>query len=261
VNRVITRDDGARPGVGGANSYGLGFALGGAAVGFVLGSVGVAAYDKATHTAAGAVSFGGNVVSLFGLWIGFVGAAILAVRSRPRAAGTSLLRSLRDELGLSIRPWPDVPLGVVVGLAAQLALVPLLELPLLPFVPHLFHRISQPARSLTDHVHGPGLVLIGLLVCVGSPIVEETFFRGLLMRSLIGVLVQRSRRWAVAIAIVLTGVLFGLAHFEALELLALSGFGMVLGVLAARTGRLGPGIVAHMSFNALAFFTIASLRS
>jgi uncharacterized protein len=261
MNSVISRNDGARPGAEGANSYGLGFALGGAALGFVLGSVGVAAYDKATHTAAGAVTFGGNVVSLCGLWIGFVGAVVFAVRSRPRRQGASLLRSLRDELGLSIRPWPDLPLGIAVGLAAQLALVPLLELPLLPFVPHLFHRISQPARSLTDHVHGPGLVLIGLLVCVGSPIVEEIFFRGLVLRSLIGVFVRRSRRWAVAGAVVLTGVLFGLAHFEALELLALSGFGMVLGVLATRTGRLGPGIVAHMSFNALAFFTIATLRT
>ena len=260
MRNVISNRDGARPGVEGANRYGLGFALGGAAVGYVLGSVGVAAYDDATHTAASAVSFGGNVVSLFGLWIGFVGAVILAVRTRPGARGKSVLQSLRQELGFSIRPWPDVPLGAVVGVVAQLALVPLLELPLLPFVPHLFHRLSQPARSLTDHVHGPGLVLLGILVCVGSPIVEETFFRGLLLRSLIGELVQRSRRWAVAFAIVLTGVLFGLAHFEALQLLALSGFGMVLGVLATRTGRLGPGIVAHMSFNALAFFTIATAR-
>ncbi len=261
MSALVSRGHGARPGVEGANSYGLGFALGGAALGYVLGSVGVAAYDKASHVATGAVTFGGNVVSLLGLWIGFVGAAILAVRSRPRAPGTSIVGSLRDELGFSIRPWPDIPLGIAVGLAAQLALVPLLELPLVPFVPRLFHRISQPARSLTDHVHGPGLVLIGLLVCVGSPIVEEVFFRGLLLRSLIGVFVQRSRRWAVIAAIVLTGVLFGLAHFEALELLALSGFGMVLGVLATRSGRLGPGIVAHISFNALAFFTIASLRS
>jgi uncharacterized protein len=259
--RLITREDGARPGLKGANPYGLGFALGGAAVGYVLGSVGVAAYDKADHVAQSAVTFGGNVVSLFGLWIGFIGAAILAVRSRRRPEGTSLFRSLRDELGLSIRPWPDIPLGVLIGVAAQLALVPLLELPLLPFVPHLFHRISQPARSLTNHVHGPGLFLIGVLVCVGSPIVEETFFRGLLLRSLIGVFAPRSRRFAVGLAIVATGVLFGLAHFEALELLALSGFGIVLGVLATRTGRLGAGIVAHMSFNALAFFTIASLRT
>lgn len=261
MERVSPGDNGSRPGRAGANGYGLGFALGGAAVGYVLGSVGVAAYDKATHTATGAVTFGGNVVSLVGLWIGFVGAAILAVHARPRSRETSLLRSLRDELGFTIRPWPDVPLGIAVGVAAQLALVPLLELPLLPFVPHLFHRISQPARSLTNHVHGPGLVLIGILVCVGSPIVEETFFRGLLLRSLIGVFARRARRGSLVIAIVLTGVLFGLAHFEPLELLALSGFGIVLGVLATRTGRLGPGIVAHMSFNALAFFTIASLRA
>lgn len=250
--------EGARPGVEGANPYGLGFALGGAALGYLLGSIGVTSYDRATHTAANAVTFGGNIVSLFGLWIGFVGAAVLAVRSRTRDG--SLRRALRDELGLSIRWWPDVPLGVAIGLVAQLALVPLLELPLLPFVPHLFHRLSEPARSLTNNVHGPGLVLIGVLVCVGSPIVEETFFRGLLMRSLIGVFARRYRRASVLLAVVASGVLFGLAHFEALQLIALCGFGIVLGTLAARFGRLGPGIVAHAAFNALAFSTIAVLR-
>jgi uncharacterized protein len=259
VNNLISRH-GARPGVEGANSYGLGFALGGAAVGYLLGSIGVATYDKATHTAAGAVTFGGNLVSLFGLWIGFAGAAVFAVRSRTRGNAATLRHALRDELGLSIRWWPDVPLGVAIGLLAQLALVPLLELPLLPFVPHLFHRLSQPARSLTNHVHGPGLVLIGVLVCVGSPLVEETFFRGLLMRSLIGVFVRRYRHASVVLAVVVSGVLFGLAHFEALQLIALCGFGIVLGTLAARFGRLGPGIVAHAAFNALAFSTIAVLR-
>ena len=38
---------------------------------------------------------------------------------------------------------------------------------------------------------------------------------------------------------------------------ALVGFGVVLGVLAMRTGRLGPGIFAHLSFNAATVVALA----
>jgi membrane protease YdiL (CAAX protease family) len=54
----------------------------------------------------------------------------------------------------------------------------------------------------------------------------------------------------------LTAVCFGLAHFEALQLIGLVGFGVVLGSLAWRTGRLGPGIVAHAAFNAVTFVAL-----
>ena len=57
----------------------------------------------------------------------------------------------------------------------------------------------------------------------------------------------------LAIAVVLVGIVFGLAHFEALQLIALAGFGILLGALATATGRLGPGIVTHASFNAVTF--------
>ena len=49
-----------------------------------------------------------------------------------------------------------------------------------------------------------------------------------------------------------TGVVFGLAHFETLELLGLAAFGVVLSLLAIRFRRLGPCMFAHATFNLLA---------
>ncbi len=43
------------------------------------------------------------------------------------ASGTG---SIVADYGVRLRPWPDIPLGIAVGVAAQFALVPLLELPL-----------------------------------------------------------------------------------------------------------------------------------
>jgi uncharacterized protein len=44
-------------------------------------------------------------------------------------------------------------------------------------------------------------------------------------------------------------LIFGLSHFELLQLPALVLAGAVFGWLAHRAGRLGPAIAAHVAFN------------
>ena len=58
----------------------------------------------------------------------------------------------------------------------------------------------------------------------------------------------------------MTALVFALVHFEALQFLGLAGFGVVLGLLAWRTGRLGPSIVAHMAFNTATIIAIVVSR-
>jgi hypothetical protein len=243
------------------NSFGLGEALVGLAVGFVLGTVFVSIFGALSHHPNHPSGFGSDVASLVGLWIGLVGSAIAAAVRNDRAARaltpgkqgtarTGIFELLRRDYGLTIRPWPDIPLGI--------AVVWLLELPLAPFVPHLFTRLSQPAVSLTGNGKGAGLVVLGVLVCLGSPVVEELYFRGVLLRSIAGRLGGLGPALGPVASVVLVGAVFGLVHFEPLQLLALAGFGMVLCVLAWRTGRLGPGIIAHLAFNTAAFVTVAN---
>jgi hypothetical protein len=250
----------ARRGAAGANPWGLSWALGGLAAGFVCSGVAIAAYMGARGLHHGTGGFGGELVGFGALWLGLAGAAVLAVWSRPRSGRFRLPKALAENYGFSLRLWPDVPLGIAAGVGAQYLLVWVLEAPLAPFVPHLFHRISMPAENLVAHVHGPGLIVLGLFVCVGSPLVEELFFRGLLLRALIGGLARWRARVAVPLAVVIVGLVFGLVHFEALDFPALAGFGVVLGVLATRTGRLGAGICAHVTFNVTAFFTLATVH-
>lgn len=234
------------------NGFGLPEALIGLAIGYGLALFAVSAYSSVSHSPSGRVTFGETIVSLAGLWVGFVGAAVVASRIRvPNLVrGTG---SVRKDYGLSVHPLRDVPLGLVVGVASQFLLVPLLELPLRPFVPNLSQRLGHPTRQLLGPAatgNSAKLVLIAVLVCVGSPIVEELFFRGLVLRALLGTLRDLGPRAAPLLSIVITGLVFGLVHFEALQFLGLAGFGMVLGLLAWRTGRLGPCIFAHLAFNA-----------
>ena len=66
---------------------------------------------------------------------------------------------------------------------------------------------------------------------IGAPFFEEVFFRGVLLRSLAR-LFGRWGGWAgPALAVVVSGTLFGLAHAESLQLSAPAFFGVVLGVV------------------------------
>ncbi len=116
------------------------------------------------------------------------------------------------------------------------------------------HQLSKPAQADTGAIHTvPALCVALAVLAVGAPIVEELFFRGVLLRSLLG-------RMATPLAILATALLFALAHFEAVQFAGLAAFGVVLGVLAWRTGRLAPGIAAHAAFNASAVISLTHLR-
>jgi membrane protease YdiL (CAAX protease family) len=211
----------------------------------VLGKAG-----QVGHLTTEAVPPGWVVVTeLLGLWTGFVGAALVA----SRRFGTGRLTT---DLGLRLRPI-DLLVGPAVGVASQLVLVPLLYLPLRPLVPHLDRRLSGPAHHLTGGFPGASLALIGFLTVVVVPIVEELLFRGVLLRALVRLFRGAGPLLGPTLAVVATGVLFGLAHDEGLELLGLAAFGMVLSWLAYRTGRLGPGMLAHGAFNLVAVVSTA----
>lgn len=190
------------------------------------------------------------VSGLGGLWAGFAAAILIASRTR----GTG---SVAADMGLRFSTW-DPLVGLGIGVAGQVLLVPLLYLPLQPLIPHLDRRLGGPAQRLTGGFHGADLAVIGVLTVVVVPVVEELFFRGLLLRSLLRLTNGAGRVLGPVLAVVATGVLFGLAHAETLQLLGLAAFGIVLSALAYRTRRLGPGIFAHGAFNLVAVLALAA---
>jgi membrane protease YdiL (CAAX protease family) len=182
-----------------------------------------------------------------GLWVGLAAAAVIS--SRIRGHG-----DLGRDYGFGLGRWWDLPMGAAVGLASQYGLIPLLYLPFEHVDRHLSRQLSQPVQHDTAAAHGSGSVAVLLLfLAVGAPIVEELFFRGLVLRALLG-------RTRVPVAVVVSALLFGLAHFEAAQFAGLAAFGVVLAALAWRTGRLTPGIGAHVAFNTVAVLSVVHLR-
>ena len=147
--------------------------------------------------------------------------------------------------------WVDVPIGLAAGIGAQIAGNLVLR-PVLWLSDNTQEDIERPARELADRAHGAaGVALLLIVVVVAAPLVEEIFFRGLVLRAL-------ERRIGTALAIVTSSLIFGITHFELLQLPALFLFGVVAALLVHRTGRLGTAMCAHLAFNGLAVLTLLS---
>jgi len=169
------------------------------------------------------------------LWVGLGGAPIWFAVKKGKGIVT--------DLGLRMRAL-DAPIGLAIGIASQLILVPLVYLALRPLLG--VKDVSAAARELTDRATDPlSIVLVFLIVGIGAPIAEEIYFRGMAQR----IFGRRLGPWA---AIMAAAAFFALTHLQPLQFPALLLFGVILGFMAWRTGRIGPSIWAHVGFNVVA---------
>jgi membrane protease YdiL (CAAX protease family) len=152
-------------------------------------------------------------------------------------------RGVVADLGLRMKPI-DAPVGLAIGVASQLVLVPVLYWLLFALIGD--QDVSAAARQLTDRATNPlSIVLVFVIVGIGAPIAEEIFFRGTAL-PIFGRRLQA--RWAVFAS----GAFFAATHFQLLQFPALLVFGIILGVVTVRTRRLGPALWAHLGFNVIA---------
>ena len=169
------------------------------------------------------------------LWLGLGGAPIwFAIKKG---------KGVVADLGLRMKAI-DAPIGLAIGIACQLVLVPLVYLALRPLLG--VNDVSAAARQLTDRATDPlSIVLVFLIVGIGAPVAEEIYFRGMAQR----IFGRRLGPWA---AILAAAAFFALTHLQPLQFPALLLFGIILGVMAWRSGRIGPSIWAHVGFNVVA---------
>lgn len=179
------------------------------------------------------------------LWAGYLGAPWWAARRK----GNGVVA----DFGLRMEGW-DVLRGIGAGLGTQIVAIPLLYVLIFAITDALGwdydQDVSAAARDLTDKATDPvGVVLLVLIVAIAAPIIEELFFRGLLLRAV-------ERRWGRRWALWGPALLFGGIHLQLLQFPALSLIGLVLGWLTLRYDRLGPAIWAHIAFNSVATITL-----
>jgi membrane protease YdiL (CAAX protease family) len=213
--------------------------VGGTAVAVLLASIALAAGARTDDPAT-------LVASFAGLWGGFVGVPVYLSRTR----GTGRVSA---DFGVRFGGPGDLWLGVAAGLVSY-GLVEVYAALIRALGDHA--DLAREANQLSGHGLGPAFWVFAVCVSIGAPFAEEVFFRGLAQPVL-------QRHLGGVGGLVVTAVAFGFAHLganpvEAVVPLAL--FGAVLGALAWRTGRLGPGMVAHFTFNAITVVYLAFSR-
>jgi len=169
------------------------------------------------------------------LWVGLGGAPVwFAVKKG---------KGIVADLGLRMK-LIDVPVGLAIGVARQLLLVPFVYFLLRPLLGE--NDVSAAARELTDRATDPlSIALVFLIVGIGAPVAEEIYFRGMAQR----IFGRRLGPWA---AILAAAAFFAATHLQPLQFPALLLFGVLLGFMTWKSGRLGPALWTHVGFNVVA---------
>lgn len=178
-----------------------------------------------------------TVVSVVLLWVPFI-VAIYMVSSY-RGSGR-----VTEDFRLHFRLTDLV--GIPIGVASQLVLLPLVYWPLQSIWPDTFSTqdVEERARDLWNRANGNWVIALVIVVVIGAPIVEEFVYRGLILQALQG-------RVNEILALVVSAVWFGAIHLQPVEFPGLFMFAVVLGITFMATGRLAGPILAHAAFNAV----------
>lgn len=100
-------------------------------------------------------------------------------------------------------------------------------------------------EAVLQEFHQLPFFLTLLLIAVLPGVCEEFLFRGFLLNGMRAALPD-------TLAIVMTGVLFGIFHLDPYRLLPVSLLGMLFGYMTVKTGSIIPGIIAHATNNGIA---------
>jgi membrane protease YdiL (CAAX protease family) len=217
------------------------FSLVGGLIGEVI-AIGVTGADTSGTVHVTAPILAGAVIGQYGAWLGW-----MFVASRRKGLG-----SLRADFGFVVdivHDWPMIPLGLALEIVGAIALLP---------ITRLLDHTPQNVVDELDKAHGAKLVLLVVTALVFAPVVEEIFFRGLLLRSL-------QRRLSAPYAVAISALAFGLTHLvggwgSGAVLPALVALGMISGIFAVRTGNLSRSILLHVGFNLLAVLAVLTNR-
>ncbi len=222
--------------------WGLGDAIAGLSLTLVVPAiVGAAAIALAGLKPDDEIPLWGVALLQIPLWVGLLGAPLWASYRK----GNS---SLSKDFGLSMQ-LRDIPIGLGVGLSAQIGLGIMLQA-IYRFFNVDTDQVGQTAKELTDQASGPvGVVLLILVVVVAAPILEELFYRGLWLKAI-------EARLGTAWAVVLSSVLFGAIHFQLYDFPALATIGLLAAILTVKFKRLGPAIWLHVAFNLTAVIAL-----
>jgi len=145
--------------------------------------------------------------------------------------------------------WRDVLAGLNYGIAGSVVITFVVGGGLQLLFRYLGVEVPPVQEQLRELATGPSAPVAAIAIVGLAPIGEELFFRGMLFQSL-----QKPLRFWPAATI--SGIVFGLIHFEPLVTVVTAILGVYLAWIFQRRGTLLVPIIAHSIFNLLGLVLI-----
>lgn len=106
---------------------------------------------------------------------------------------------------------------------------------------------EQLTRQVNDWFGRYGFAQVLLMASVSPAIAEEFFFRGVVLQGF-------RNRLSAPVTLALTGLVFGVMHFEPLKMVPISLLGVFFATLILWTRSIWAGVFAHFANNAAVLF-------
>jgi hypothetical protein len=160
--------------------------------------------------------------------------------------------SIREILGFRGTHPAFYPLGLLLGLALVVPVNALYD---------LLERRWPSSTASDDRLmelllaaSTPKKVLLGVIMIVAGPLLEEVFFRGALLSPL-------RRAHALGVSVLVTSGLFAVAHDSWQMWAPIAVVGIALGLVRVASGALAPSFLVHATFNAVPFYSVLASAS
>ncbi len=150
----------------------------------------------------------------------------------------------RRTLSLRAPRARSVAAAVLVGASAWAVIAGLV----MRFMPQVPDELVKGLEEVLMRGKPGALPIALLLVALAPAVCEELLFRGLVLSGL--------RKLGPWVGVLLTALLFGLAHASVHRLLPTALLGVAFGVLVLRSGSIVPGMIAHGLNNGVAVLLV-----
>ncbi|MFT5433199.1 MAG: sodium transport system permease protein [Myxococcota bacterium] len=153
--------------------------------------------------------------------------------------------SLKDALGLRLPSTQGLLSGTLFGASLWYPIM-LIAAALQSSMAAPDERTQKMLEELSAQLLGPDnpTWLLLAIIAFSPAVCEEFLFRGILLRSMVG-------RFKTRTVVLTTAFLFGAFHMSAIRFVPTAGLGIIMALLAIRTGSLLPSMVLHFLHNGL----------
>jgi len=216
-------------------------------------SIGFGALSLLAFFIAGGLAFLREIYGPLGYLAPVIGMALmlLLISQYLRTRDTSLWREIglvdvdyRRAIGVGIAGFfVFFPLQIIINTQGLLLSYSL------GFFPQAHPAVEEFVETSSTQLR----VIIAAVVILSAPFIEEIFFRGLFLRSLM-------QKLSPAVACIICGFVFGLVHGSFINVFLIFFLGVHLAFLMQKTGSVITPIVVHFLFNAHSMIQVLLLK-